>query len=83
MVDRLSHYRLDAGASVEYMMEEHGAVIQALYARDPDQAEEAMLFGLERTRDDVLPVLMSQSATQAASSAHDARDEHPGVRKLG
>jgi DNA-binding GntR family transcriptional regulator len=72
-VDRLTHYRLDAGATADRMMDEHRILIDALHRHDPDEAERAMLFGLDRTRDEVLAVLTRQEATRAPRASRAAQ----------
>lgn len=59
-VDRLLHYRLDLSESdVERMRTEHRALVSALRTRDHEKVRDAVLLGLDKTRDEVLEALMA------------------------
>lgn len=70
-VDRLLHYRLDIGddaSLLDEMCHEHGALVNALRQKQPDAARSALMEGLDRTRSQVLAVLMAPDRDPAASS---------------
>jgi DNA-binding GntR family transcriptional regulator len=59
-VDRLLHYRLDVSESdVERLRSEHRDVVSALRTRDPENVRKAVLLGLDKTKAEVLEVLMT------------------------
>ncbi|HEX4011636.1 MAG TPA: GntR family transcriptional regulator [Solirubrobacteraceae bacterium] len=66
-VDRLLHHRLDLRAPDAQLIDEHLAVVAALRRRDPDGAREAMLVGLNSTRDLVLNFLVQGGERQVVA----------------
>ena len=83
-VDRLLHYRLDVGdepSLLEEMRDEHVALVSALRRQQPDEARAALMEGLDRTKSQVLSVLMASDHDPAAPSVSTrARTRH--VRQL-
>jgi len=69
-VDRLLHHRLDVSdGDIELFRDEHRSVVVALRAHDPARARDALLVGLDRTREAAFAALVGRSSAPLGSHA--------------